>query len=77
MRISTYRLNSAIPMLIRDGDRVVPVIHELAPGSELVVADTKPDHEGMIVGTCEGKSVRVFLRDLHERAEVVGLCRTV
>ena len=52
----------------------VGTVTELPPGSELAVADTKPDHKGMVSGTCEGKPVLVFQRDLDE---AVGTSRKV
>ncbi len=75
MRVSTYRFNSAIAVVVRDGTE--PLFSELPPGSEIVVPDAKPDHKGMIVGNYEGKEVLVFKRDLDERAEAIGRSKPV
>ena len=84
MHLSTYRLKSPIGAVIEDDAvakvnvaDVVGMVTELPSGSEFVVADAKPDHKGMVSGTCEGKSVLVFQRDLDERAEAIGTSRRV
>jgi len=74
MRVSTYRFNSPIAaVVIQNGAE--PLVSELPRGSELVVPETEPDPQGMIVGTYKGKQVRVFQRDLDERAEPIGSSR--
>jgi len=72
--ISTYRFNCSIAVLIQEcAGRVVS---ELPAGSELAVADGKPDPKGLVFGMYDGKKVFVFQRDLEERAEPIGSGRT-
>jgi hypothetical protein len=70
MKIATpmpvYRVTSSMTVVVRHSSR--ERILSLAPGKILIPQSTV-DAAGMIDATCNGHRVRLFQRDLMERAE--------
>lgn len=66
-----YKLTSNCAAVLHDSDceKVVP----LPIGSLIFPTTTIPDEAGMIAGVCEGQAVRLFVRDLEERAERIEI----
>lgn len=67
----SYRLKRPVTVVAQHGSSTS--LRELPAGSVVLVDGRAQGHNGMIDGTCSGKNVLVFLRDLEERAEPVAL----
>jgi hypothetical protein len=68
MLVSKYRLKSSCAA-VRDCEKVI----QLPVGSLIFPNSTTPDEAGMIEGTCNGHTVRIFACDLDERAERIDI----
>jgi hypothetical protein len=69
MAESVYRLDSPKTVVVKEANR--HRLTELPAGSVFNAKCPKPDHNGMIDGTCNGVVVFMFSRDLDERAGAV------
>lgn len=61
-----YRVTFSMTVVVRRGSRERSL--SLAPG-KILIPQSKADAAGMIDATCNGHRMRVFQRDLMERAE--------
>jgi hypothetical protein len=61
-----YRVTFSMTVAVRRGSRERTL--SLAPG-KILIPQSKVDAAGMIDATCNGHRVRLFQRDLMERAE--------
>ena len=75
MPVAQYRLTSSLLAVVREGNR--QRLERLQAGSILIPASSQLDGVGMIDGTCAGTPVRVFARDLEERAERIQIALSV
>ena len=69
--IPVYRVTFSMSVVVRRGSR--ERIVSLAPGKILIPQSTA-DAAGMIDATCDGHRMRLFQRDLMERAERISNC---
>ena len=61
-----YRITGLCPAVDEsDGRRLI----HLPVGSLMFPTTTIADSAGMVAGVCDGRTVKVFVRDLEERAE--------
>lgn len=67
---SVYRLWEPVTVLVQHANGYK--LQQLPAGSVLHVSSGKPDRNGLIEGTCNGKSVQIFSRDLEECAHSIG-----
>ena len=67
MPSSAYRLKGPLPAVIVDesGYRIT----QLSRGSLFLPTGVKPDPDGMVQATYQGKHILVFASDLHDKAE--------
>ena len=70
MPTSAHRITFPIAAVVREGTR--EILRTLPPGC-VVTLTSETDCGGMIEGICDGQQVRVFQRDLEERARRVEL----
>lgn len=64
--LPVYRVTVSMTVVVRHGSRERML--SLAPG-KILIAQSKVDAAGMIDATCNGHRMRLFHRDLIEKAE--------
>lgn len=69
MAVSAYRFTVATTVAIREQNGFV--LRELDAGSMFFPVCAGPDLNKMVTGTCEGRTMLIFERDLEERAEAI------
>lgn len=68
MPSSAYRITLPITAAVHEGTH--EILQTLHPGG-IIIPASPANHVGMIDATCDDIPVRVFMRDLEERAEPV------
>ena len=70
MTSNVYRINDPVTVAIQLETHYELV--QLPVGSLFRAADSKPDRNGMIQGTCRGDAVLMFMRDLEDCASPIA-----